>query len=141
MISLYSTYGFLPTIQNDANESGSTEPSIPTNPAIIDAAAEALELAGIGPVSLDAKSPKTSKTEFSKILDSSGASLEEVGAALGALLRDSDTSVKSRAVETALKAHGVMKDAERPTVPAINISILSNSGEQKNLLQLVTPNE
>lgn len=102
---------------------------------------EALEIAGIAESNLQKTSqlsdPKASKIQ--KILDENGASIDEAAAAVGRILRNGEPNEVLRAANLAFQAHGVLKEAEKPSIPAINININSLGKEQKTLLQLVTP--
>ena len=98
-----------------------------------DPASQILKISGIQKPSFDAGS------KLSQILDSNGASVERAAATLGVLLDSSEDGTRKQAAEIVLKAHGAFKEAERPTVPQVVITIVGN--EPKPLLDFLVPND
>lgn len=101
-----------------------------------DPAKEALEAAGI----LAKKVPKNPVSKVQEILDEQGATIEYAAQKLTEVLRNGEPNEILSAVKLLFQAQGVLREAEKPTMPAISINIIGK-GEQKNLLQLITPNE
>ncbi len=99
-----------------------------------DPAAEALAMAGLLPAS---SKNLPSGSNFQEILNDYGASVDNAARAIARVMQDGDHSDVLRAANLALTAHGVLKEAEKPSLPVININI--HGAGSKNLMQLVTP--
>lgn len=99
-----------------------------------DPAAMALQEAGLLPP--DVKNLPVS-SQFQEILNYHGASIEDAARSIGNVLKNGEPSEVLRAANLALTAHGVLKEAEKPSLPVININI--HGAGSKNLMQLVTP--
>lgn len=104
-----------------------------------DPAQEALKLAGIGVKNLEeSKKVEASQNKFAELLNEHGASLEDIARGMGSVLRNGEPTEIIRVSQLALQTHGVLREADKPTIPAIHINIMGK--EQRSLLQLVTPN-
>ena len=98
-----------------------------------DPAALALQEAGL----LPASAKNLPATNFQEILNDHGASIDDAARAIGNVMRNGEPNEVLRAANLALTAHGVLKEADKPSLPVININIHGNGS--KNLMQLVTP--
>lgn len=98
---------------------------------------EALEVAGIAKPVL-ATNREKNLAQFQETLNYHGASVEDAARAIGGVLKSGEPNETLRAANLVLQAHGVLKEAEKPSIPAITINI--HGKESRNLLQLVTPN-
>ena len=88
----------------------------------------------------DSKASTRKENKLSKLqetLNDKGVSVEDAATALGSLLRNSDDNTRLRAIDLTFRAHGVLKEAEKPTMPTIFINI--HGKEQRDLTQLITP--
>ena len=108
---------------------------------IMDPVAEALKLAGLTPLSPESpnssvSSEGTSLSEVRTILNENGAGLKDAAKALRLALNDEDQALQ--ASKLTFQLHGALKDAERPSVPSIQINI-QNNGENRTLLSLLAP--
>ena len=101
-----------------------------------DPVSEALSIAGLAPKVIS-KEEKKNSSKIAETLESHGASVDDAARALGMLLRNADENTILRAVDLTFRAHGVLKEAEKPTMPMININI--HGKEQRSLTQLITP--
>ena len=83
---------------------------------------------------------KESDAPFSitEILDNHGADLETAAVSLASALKDDNQRLK--AIELVWKAHGILKEADKPSVPSINI-VVQNSENGKTLIQFLSPKE
>jgi len=79
-----------------------------------------------------------SRSGIGEILDQKGVSLDDAAESLRELINSGEDSIRLRATETAFKLHGVMKEAETPTVPQITFLI---KGDNTNLSMILTPRE
>jgi hypothetical protein len=106
---------------------------------MLDPVAEALKLAGLSPTEQEIQNNSgevTSLADVRAILNENGASLKDAAKALKLALADEDQALQ--ASKLTFQLHGALKDAERPTVPAIQINI-QNNGENRTLLSLLAP--
>lgn len=100
-----------------------------------DPVTEALTIAGLAKPSTEKK--KQNLTKLQETLNDRGASIDAAAAALGRLLINAEEATILRAIDLTFRAHGVLKEAEKPTMPNIHISI--HGKEQRDLTQLITP--
>lgn len=98
---------------------------------------EALEVAGLTKEVPLVQNREKNLANFQETLNGRGASVEDAARAIGEILGYGEPAEKLRAANLVLQAHGVLKEAEKPSIPAITINI--HGKESRNLLQLVTP--
>lgn len=103
----------------------------PFNPAV-----EALELAGVLSA---AKKDKEASQNIKEMLEANGASLSAAARALGDVLSFGEHGEKIRATQLVFQAHGILKEADKPSLPSININIIGKESNNKPLIQLMTP--
>lgn len=103
-----------------------------------DPVTEALSIAGLVKEQKSLTRKEANKiSKLQETLNEKGVSVEDAAAALGCLLRNSDDNTRLRAIDLTFRAHGVLKEAEKPTMPNIFINI--HGKEQRDLTQLITP--
>ncbi len=104
----------------------------------MDPVTEALKLAGLTPNVPEQNNSEevASLSQVRAILNENGAGLKDAAKALKLALSDEDQALA--ASKLTFQLHGALKDAERPTVPSIQINI-QNNGENRTLLSLLAP--
>jgi len=104
------------------------------NESLKDPARMALVASGLLAPSKESDAP----VNITEILDNHGADLETAAVSLASALKDDNQRL--RAIELVWKAHGILKEAEKPSVPSINI-VVQNSENGKSLIQFLAPKE